>query len=80
MEKMESGTETEGTSSATTENPVGFKPHGRPSRKHGFREASERCRSGRRRDCHCECCGTTAKADDGQDDATAKLRPQTEED
>ena len=54
-----------------------FESHGRPSRKHGFREASEERRSGKRRDCHCECCCTQAKADDGQDDTTAKHRPQT---
>ena len=45
-----------------------------------FREASEERRSGKRRDCHCECCCTKAKADDGQDETTAKHRPQTEED
>ena len=72
--------ETEGTSSATTEKPVGFESHGRPSQKHGFREASEERRSGKRRDCHCECCCTKAKADDSQDENTAKHRPQTEED
>ena len=41
-----------------------------------FREASEERRSGKRRDCHCECCCTKAKANDGQDDTTAKHRPQ----
>ena len=76
-QKKERGTETEGTSSATTEKSVGFESHGRPSRKHGFREASDERRSGTRRDCHCECCCTQAKADDGQNDTTAKHRPQT---
>ena len=41
------------------------------------REASDERRSGTRRDCHCECCCTQAKADDGQNDTTAKHRPQT---
>ena len=56
---------------------MGSDSHGRPSRKHGFREASDERRSGKRRDCHCECCCTKAKADDGQDETTAKHRPQT---
>ena len=46
--------------------PVGVDSHGRPSRKHGFREASEKCRRGERRVCHCERCYTKTKTDDSQ--------------
>ena len=55
--------------------PVGFESHGRPSRKHGFREASDERRSGKHRDCHCECCCTKAKTDNGQDETVQKLPP-----
>ena len=45
---------------------MGLDSHGRPSRKHGFREASEKCRRGKLRVCHCERCCTKTKTDDSQ--------------
>ena len=54
------------TRDSDTEKPVGSDPHGRPSRKHGFREASEKCRRGESRVCHCGRCYTKTKTDDSQ--------------